>query len=158
MKQLKPAAERVRQAARELGLDVDVIEMPSSTRTAEDAANACDCDVAQIVKSLVFQNRETGAPVMFLVSGANRVNEERVGAALGYRLRRPDGDVVRDITGFAIGGIPPFGHARQIETFMDEDLLQEIVVWAAAGTPNSVFSISPLDLRTAINAAAIPMS
>jgi prolyl-tRNA editing enzyme YbaK/EbsC (Cys-tRNA(Pro) deacylase) len=136
-------------------LNVDVVTMADSTRTAEDAAAACGCTVGQIVKSLVFRAADDARPILFLVSGSNRVNEKHVAAIVGSALTRPDADFVREQTGFAIGGIPPFGHDRAIDTFMDEALLGYDVVWAAAGTPKAVFSVDPAALRDATAARVI---
>lgn len=155
MQDLPRSAVRVRQAAESLGLDVEVVTMADSTRTAEDAAAACGCTVGQIVKSLVFRAADDARPILFLVSGSNRVNEKLVAPIVGSALNRPDADFVREQTGFAIGGIPPFGHDRAIDTFMDEALLGYDVVWAAAGTPKAVFSIDPAALRNATAARVI---
>jgi prolyl-tRNA editing enzyme YbaK/EbsC (Cys-tRNA(Pro) deacylase) len=152
---LPPAAVKVQDAARRLSLDITVQEMPASTRTAEDAAAACGVSVGQIVKSLVFMGTQTHRPYLLLVSGANRVNESDIAAHLGERIKRPDGRSVRELTGFAIGGIPPFGHATPLATFMDRDLLGYPVVWAAAGTPAAVFSSDPARLRDATGATVI---
>jgi prolyl-tRNA editing enzyme YbaK/EbsC (Cys-tRNA(Pro) deacylase) len=152
---IPPAARRVQDAARKLGLDVTAREMAESTRTAEDAAAACGVTVGQIVKSLVFVGAQSGRPYLLLVSGSNRVNEAGVAAHLGEALKRLDGRSVRDMTGFAIGGIPPFGHDRPLRTYMDMDLLQYDVVWAAAGTPRSVFAVHPERLRDAVKAEVI---
>lgn len=152
---LPPATLRVQDAARALGLEIAAREMADSTRTAEDAAAACGVTVGQIVKSLVFLGAQSGRPYLLLVSGTNRVNEAGVAAHLGEALKRPDGRSVRDMTGFAIGGIPPLGHDRPIRTFMDGDLLQYDIVWAAAGTPRSVFSVHPAKLRDAVKAEVI---
>jgi prolyl-tRNA editing enzyme YbaK/EbsC (Cys-tRNA(Pro) deacylase) len=152
---IPPAAQRVQDAARKLGLDVTAREMAESTRTAEDAAAACGVTVGQIVKSLVFVGAQSGRPYLLLVSGSNRVNEAGVAAHLGEALKRPDGRSVRDMTGFAIGGIPPLGHDRPLRTYMDTDLLQYDVVWAAAGTPRSVFAVHPERLRDAVKAEVI---
>lgn len=138
-----PATERFRRAAATLGLDVEIVEHAESSRTAEEAAARCGCDVAQIVKSLVFRGAETGRPILLLVSGANRVNERAAGKQIGEPLERADALYVRDVTGYAIGGIPPLGHAEPIATFIDEALLEFVTVWAAAGTPNAVFSAVP---------------
>jgi len=146
MDELKDAARRVQDRARALGLDIAVRQMPASTRTAQEAADACQCGVGQIVKSLVFKGRTSGKPYLLLVSGSNRVNEKGVASALGEPITRPDAQFVRDITGFAIGGIPPLGHDTPLATFFDRDLLQYDVVWAAAGTPHAVFSVSPAAL------------
>lgn len=152
---LKPAAQRVEAAARALGLDIRVRTMSQSTRTAEEAAAACACTVGQIVKSLVFRGKETGKPYLLLVSGANRVNEKAVARIIGEPLQRPDAQYVRDITGFAIGGIPPLGHASRLATYMDRELLQYEIVWAAAGTPESVFPVAPAELRDKAEAEVI---
>jgi prolyl-tRNA editing enzyme YbaK/EbsC (Cys-tRNA(Pro) deacylase) len=152
---LKPAARRVQEGARALGLDITVREMPQSTRTAEEAAAACGCEVAQIVKSLVFRGKSTGRPYLLLVSGANRVNEKAVAGILGEPLVRPDAQYVREVTGYAIGGIPPLAHSSPLATYMDEHLLAFRVVWAAAGTPECVFAVQPGDLRDKTGARVI---
>jgi len=155
MSELKEASRKVERAARALGLDVTVRQMSVSTRTAEDAAAAAGCAVGQIVKSLVFRGKSSGTPYLLLVSGANRVNEKVVAAIVGEALMRPDAQYVRDLTGFAIGGIPPLGHATRLATCMDEALLSYDVVWAAAGTPESIFAVSPTALAAATGARAI---
>jgi prolyl-tRNA editing enzyme YbaK/EbsC (Cys-tRNA(Pro) deacylase) len=129
------AVDRVTAVLREAGVDAEVREFPEGTRTAPEAAAAVGCDVAQICKSLVF--RVDGAPLLVIASGANRVDEARFGA------EKADAAFVREQTGFAIGGVPPFGHTRAIDTVIDEDLLRHDVVWAAAGTPRAVFGIAP---------------
>jgi prolyl-tRNA editing enzyme YbaK/EbsC (Cys-tRNA(Pro) deacylase) len=154
---LPPSSKRVRDAAQTLGLTVAIMEMPQSTRTAEEAASACRCAVGQIVKSLVFQGASSGEPYLLLVSGQNRVDQEGVARSIGEKLSRPDAAQVRSWTGYAIGGIPPFGHDRMLKTFVDEDLLKHEVVWAAAGTPQTVFSIDPRRLAEAIQAVTIPV-
>ena len=154
MSELPASARKVQDAARGLGLDIAVREMAESTRTAEQAAAACGVTVGQIVKSLVFLG-ESGRPYLLLVSGANRVNENNVARHLGEKLKRPDADAVRALTGYAIGGIPPFGHDTPLATFMDFDLLQYDVIWAAAGTPKAVFAVEPEALRTATRAVMI---
>jgi prolyl-tRNA editing enzyme YbaK/EbsC (Cys-tRNA(Pro) deacylase) len=153
--ELGASAAKVQDEARRLALDVSVREMPASTRTAEEAAAACGVTVGQIIKSLVFLGAQTGKPYLLLVSGSNRVNETGIAAHLGEGVKRPDGRSVREMTGFAIGGIPPFGHATPLATFMDQDLLQYDVVWAAAGTPKAVFSADPKKLRDAVQATVI---
>jgi prolyl-tRNA editing enzyme YbaK/EbsC (Cys-tRNA(Pro) deacylase) len=155
MTTLPAAAVRVQAAAEALGLAVEVRVMPDSTRTAADAAAACGCAVGQIVKSLIFKGKTSGKPILLLVSGANRVDEKSVATTLGEVLTRPDAGFVRDTTGFAIGGIPPLGHATPLDTWIDEDLLQYITVWAAAGTPNAVFAVNPAKLRDATRARTI---
>lgn len=137
---------RVIEAADRLGLAVEVVEMPASTRTAVEAAAACGTSVAQIIKSLVFEGRESGRPYLLLVSGSNRVDERQSGEQIGEPLIRPDADYVRRVTGYAIGGVPPFGHAGEIGAWMDETLLQFTDVWAAAGTPRAVMRLDPRQL------------
>jgi prolyl-tRNA editing enzyme YbaK/EbsC (Cys-tRNA(Pro) deacylase) len=155
MSELPQSAQKVHDAAAVLGLDIAVREMPDSTRTAEKAAAAVGVTVGQIVKSLVFMGATSGKPYLLLVSGTNRVNEAGVAAHLGEALRRPDADAVRALTGYAIGGIPPFGHDTPIATYIDGDLLQYDVVWAAAGTPKAVFSTAPGRLKDATQAIVI---
>lgn len=154
-KALPASAQKVQEAARALGLGITVMEMAASTRTAADAAAACGCEVGQIVKSLLFRGATSGKPYMVLVSGTNRLNETGVASVIGEALERPDAAYVRDVTGFAIGGVPPFGHDNPVGVLMDEDLLQYEVVWAAAGTPRAVFSIAPMTLSRAVDARVI---
>lgn len=144
---LHPTAQRVAAAARELGLEIVIKEFTETTRTAEDAANAIGCTVAQIVKSLLFV--VDGRPTMALVSGPNRLDEAKLAALCGVgkkKVNRADADTVREATGFAIGGVPPFGHATRLPVYIDQDFWQFEVIWAAAGTPNAVFAITPADL------------
>lgn len=155
MSELPPSANKVQDAAAALGLAIAVREMAESTRTAEEAAAACGVTVGQIVKSLVFTGAVSGKPYLLLVSGANRVNEKDAARQLGEKLKRPDADAVRALTGYAIGGIPPLGHDVALATYMDRDLLQYDVVWAAAGTPKAVFRTEPAKLRDATGAVVI---
>ena len=155
MNDLPAAAKRVAAAAEALGLRIEVQTMPGSTRTAADAAAAVGASVGQIVKSLIFQGKTTGKAHLLLVSGSNRVHEPAMPERLGESVIRPGADFVRAATGFAIGGVPPFGHATPLATFMDADLLQFETVWAAAGTPYAVFAVSPAALRTALGATVI---
>jgi Cys-tRNA(Pro) deacylase len=146
------ASARVAQAAKNIGLEIAVREFPDGTRTAEDAARAIGVEGGQIVKSLVFL--ADGEPVVCLISGANRLDTARLAdAANAAEVRRADADAVREATGFAVGGVPPFGHARALRVFCDRDLLQHDTVWAAAGTPMSVFAVDPRTLARACNAA-----
>lgn len=154
---LHPSARRVKDAAEALGLAITVREMPQSTRTAEEAAAACGCGVAQIVKSLVFEGGQSGRPYLLLVSGQNRVDQSGVAASIGEALNRPDAAKVRAWTGYAIGGIPPFGHDTPMATFIDRDLLEHDAVWAAAGTPQTVFAVNPKALARAVNGTVIVM-
>ena len=139
------ALDRFTDAARALGLQPEVRRFPEGTKTAVDAANAIGCDVGQIVKSLVFMADEE--PVLALTSGANRVDEGRLAAAAGAgSARRATPEEARAATGFAVGGTPPFGFPGPVRTLVDEVLLAFEEVWAAAGTPDSVFPLSPDDL------------
>jgi len=143
---LSGSARRVQDALREKGFGFEVVELPQSTRSAAEAAQAVGCQVAQIAKSLVFRAMESGRPVLVIASGANRVNERRLGELIGERIGKADADFVREATGFAIGGIPPVGHAQPGGTLIDEDLLRYDEIWAAAGTPNAVFRLVPGEL------------
>lgn len=158
MTSLPAAAQRVQDAADSLGLGVTVRIMEQVTRTAEEAAAACGCTVGQIVKSLIFKGKHSGSPFLMLVSGANRVNEKAMAERLGEAITRPDATFVREATGFAIGGIPPFGHANLLVPRIDADLLQYETVWAAAGTPNAIFEVSPTRLRDATGAVVLQVT
>jgi prolyl-tRNA editing enzyme YbaK/EbsC (Cys-tRNA(Pro) deacylase) len=137
---------RVIDAGAELGLEVTPHRFPEGAKTAVDAANAIGCDVAQIVKSLIFA--VDGEVVLAYVSGVNQLDERKLAlAAGGIECQRVDADLVREKTGFPIGGVPPIGHTTQLRVFIDPDLLQHDVVWAAAGTWHDVFPLSPADLE-----------
>lgn len=155
MAERKDGPGRFAAAAKALGLEVEIKEHTASTRTAEEAAAACGCSVGQIVKSLVFKGRKSGKPYMLLVAGDNRVDQKGVAGHIGEPLDRPDADFVRDLTGFAIGGIPPLGHDTPLATWIDEDLLRHDLVWAAAGSPNAVFPVAPQRLMQASKAQRI---
>jgi Cys-tRNA(Pro) deacylase len=149
---MHPSTQKVIDAAQILDLTIEVVEFDQATRTAEAAAEAVGCSVGQIVKSLCFM--ANGEPVMALVSGANRLDEKKLAALqnVGHKkVKRANADQVRQATGFAIGGVPPFGHTNSMTIYMDEDLLQFDVVWAAAGTPHTVFAIPPEQLRDSTN-------
>ena len=142
---MHPNVARVTDAARAAGVEISVERFPEGTRTAADAARAVGCEVGQIVKSLVFM--ADGRAIVALVSGANRVDLGRLAAAAGAtEARRADGDEARTATGFAIGGVPPFGHATEVIVLVDRDLLAYERVWAAAGLPDAVFAITPAEL------------
>jgi len=141
------SARKVADAAATLGLNIKVIEFDQPTRTANDAADAIGCDIGQIVKSLLFI--VNGDPVMALVSGSNRLDERKLsllGNVSRKRIKRADAEYVKGITGYSIGGVPPFGHTNILPVFVDRDLMDFELVWAAAGTPHSVFAISPSEL------------
>jgi prolyl-tRNA editing enzyme YbaK/EbsC (Cys-tRNA(Pro) deacylase) len=139
---LSHRARQFQDIIHQRGLDLVVQELPESTRTADDAARSLGCSKAQIVKSLVFRETGTGRPVVVLASGPNRVNEEVLAERLGNPIAKADAAFVKQRTGFAIGGVPPFGHRESVELFVDEDLLAFDEVWAAAGTPHAVFRIT----------------
>ena len=142
---MKQSAQKVADALAAAGVETRVIEFPESTRTAEEAARAVGTTPARIVKSLVFMAGDQ--PVLALVSGANRLDTARLSAKLYRPIRRASADEVRAATGFAIGGVPPLGHAQALTVFIDRDLMKFDVVYAAAGTPNAVFPIAPADLE-----------
>ena len=146
------AIDRFTEAARAVGIQPDVRRFPEGTKTAQDAARAIGCQVAQIVKSLVFM--ADGRAVMAFTSGANRVDEAKLAAVLGAQdVRRATPDEARAATGFAVGGTPPFGHPERLTCVVDHDLLVWDEIWAAAGTPDSVFPLTPADLLRVTGAA-----
>lgn len=146
------SVDRVAEAAAQLGLGIEIRTTPESTRTAAEAAAACECAEAQIVKSLIFELEGTAKLVLLLAPGDRQVDLGRAAAATGAPLKRADAKRVRAETGFAIGGVSPLGHLLPIDVFMDARLLEHDVVWAAAGAPNAVFSIAPTTLREAVGA------
>jgi prolyl-tRNA editing enzyme YbaK/EbsC (Cys-tRNA(Pro) deacylase) len=154
--------QRVRDAASRKGVDLDIRVFDASTHTAADAAATVDAELGQIVKSLVFVAPvEDGAlePILCLVSGPNRVDLARLAAVTGERdIRRATAREAQELTGFVIGGIPPFGHTRTVRTIMDPDLGRFQIVWAAAGTPSAVFPVPPGTLRILANAMVAPIT
>jgi len=142
---MHPNVARVVAAAHDAGLEIAVERFPEGTRTATDAARAVGCEVAEIVKSLVFVADD--APVVALVSGAHRVDLARLAVAVGAaEVRKANGDETREATGFPIGGVPPFGHSGAVTVVVDRDLLGHDRLWAAAGLPDAVFAIAPDEL------------
>ena len=135
--------DRVRHSAERLGLEINIRRMEGSTRTAGEAASQCGCDVAQIVKSLIFESQHDGSLILFLVSGRNTLDLDYISESYGLRLKRCDTRRVRRETGFAIGGVAPIGHVNPIPIYADRCLLDFDTVWAAAGRPDSVFSVNP---------------
>lgn len=154
---LKPATRRVQEALAAKGLSLEVREFPASTRTAEEAAVVIGCTVAQIAKSLIFRARESDRPLLAIVSGKNRADEGKLAALLGERIVRADAEFVRARSGFAIGGVPPVGHLEPPVTFLDSDLQAFDEIWAAAGTPNSVFRLTPHALAQITGAAFVDL-
>ncbi|MFP5322707.1 MAG: YbaK/EbsC family protein [Acidimicrobiia bacterium] len=153
---LHPRAQQVVDVASDAGLAIEVVEHPDGTRTAADAAAAVGCEVARIVKSLVFA--VDGTPVLALVGGDAQLDEALLAEAAGGAVGRADADVVRSATGYAIGGVPPFGHATPLATFVDEPLLAHDTVWAAAGTPRHVFEVDPRELVRISGGRVVPLS
>jgi prolyl-tRNA editing enzyme YbaK/EbsC (Cys-tRNA(Pro) deacylase) len=140
---LSSNAHLIQNILKDAGLQSRVVEFPESTRTAVEAAAAIGCEVAQIAKSLIFKTKLTHRPVLVLASGPNRVNEKIIATEVGEEIGRADPDFVRDVTGFAIGGVSPIGHTKPIDlVFIDEDLLECGEIWAAAGTPHAVFNLT----------------
>jgi prolyl-tRNA editing enzyme YbaK/EbsC (Cys-tRNA(Pro) deacylase) len=143
---LSPSAKRVQDALQALGMSLQVVELPASTRSAAEAAAAVGCTLGQIVKSLVFRSLDSDRPVLVETSGSNRVNEGQLRALVCEMIGKADADFVRQRTGFVIGGVPPVGHTEKLLTFIDQDLMQYTEIWAAAGTPNAVFRLTPDEL------------
>jgi prolyl-tRNA editing enzyme YbaK/EbsC (Cys-tRNA(Pro) deacylase) len=146
MPELTASAHRVQAALDAEGIGLAVVQLPDSTRSAAEAAAAIGCEVAHIAKSLVFRGERSGAPVLVIASGANRVDENAVAERIGEPVGKADADYVREQTGFSIGGVPPVGHLSRLRTLIDVDLLSLAEIWAAAGTPNAVFKLNPSQL------------
>ena len=147
--------DRVRAALEAASLECDIRTLPDSTRTAVEAAAAVGCSVGEIAKSLVF--RAGDRAVVAIMSGDNRLDPAKLAAALGEKVGRADADFVRAVTGFAIGGVPPLGHATPAAIFMDEDLFRFAEIWAAAGSPYSVFAVAPAKLLEASEATVMEL-
>ena len=158
MDELTGSAARVADELNRLGVTTEVRVMPQSTRSAAEAAAALGCDIAQIVKSLIFRAVGTDAPVLVLASGADRVDEARLAEVVGERVERANAQFVRTRTGYAIGGVPPVGHSETLGTYLDEHLLDHPLVWAAAGTPRAVFAITPTDLVRVTSAKVVAVA
>ncbi|CAH0121950.1 MULTISPECIES: YbaK/EbsC family protein [unclassified Paenibacillus] len=146
MSALKDSAQRVQDVLAQSGYDTKVRELPESTRTAQEAAAAIGCEVAQIAKSIIFRLSGSGSPLLVVASGTNRVNEKSISSRLQDKLLKADADYVRERTGFVIGGVAPIGHLEPITTIVDEDLFQFQTVWAAAGHPKAVMALKPDEL------------
>ena len=158
MQENSSGQSRFAEELRRLGVTSAVQEMPESTRTAAEAAAALRCDVAQIVKSLVFRSVVTDEPLLVLASGADRVDESRLAEVVGQQVEQATGKFVRARTGYAIGGVPPVGHTQPLATYLDEHLLGHALVWAAAGTPRAVFSIEPTELLRITSATVVAVA
>ena len=155
---LSPSAQKVQAALADRGFTYRVSESPQVTRTAAEAAEVVGCTVGQIAKSLVFRGVKTGRPVLIIASGANRVNEELIATYVGEPIGKANAAFVREQTGFAIGGVPPLGHLQPLTILVDRDLLQYGEIWAAAGTPNSLFRLDPQDLPAMTGGRVVAVS
>jgi len=142
-----PSALRIAALLRDAGIEANVVEFEQPTRTSADAAAAIGCSVAEIAKSVVFRGKASGQAIVVVASGTNRVSEEKVAAMVGEALARADADFVRAATGYVIGGVAPIGHAQPVKLLLDGDLRQFAKVWAAGGTPHTVFPLTPEELR-----------
>ncbi len=143
---LKKSAQIIQDALNQFGLDINIKEFAESTRTAQEAADSIGCTVEQIAKSIIFKCKDSKEPLLIIASGPNRIDEKKIRKIVGQKLEKADADFVLESTGFAIGGIPPIGHKKAIKTLIDEDLLKHEEIWAAAGTPNAVFKLTPAAL------------
>lgn len=160
---LRASARRVQEALEAAGLELEVVELPDSTRSAAEAAAAIGCGLEQIAKSIVFQRSDTKEAVLVVASGPNRIDEKKVGDALGCQLKLAKGSFVKKATGYAIGGVPPLGHetplgSNQLETVVDAHLMTLESLWAAAGTPHAVFQLSPDDLQRITSGRVLEVS
>lgn len=155
---LNSSAQRVQDYLSATGGAYKVQELPGSTRTAQDAADSVGCSVAQIAKSLIFKEKGADRLMLIIASGVNRVDLNKIKAATGISLEKAKGAMVKEKTGFAIGGVPPVGHTTPIETVLDRDLQQYQTIWAAAGTPHAVFQLTPQDLAQLTGGAWIELA
>ena len=153
--ELKSSAQKVQKELQARGLNCEVVQMQKTTRTAKDAAQAVGCEVGQIVKSLIFKSKRSRKPILVVASGANRVNEKVLARQISEPVKMANPEFVREMTGFAIGGVPPVGHQHPLTIFIDEDLLQYEEIWAAAGTPHAVFRLTPTELKMITNGTVI---
>ena len=150
---MHPNAERVQAELKARGADGEVVELAASTRTSQEAAAAVGTTVAQIAKSLVFLAGDE--PVLVIASGTNRVSMDKLAAHLGASAARPDGETVKRLTGYPIGGVAPVGHATPLRVLIDRDLFQHQEIWAAAGTPHAVFRTTPEELARVTDGAVV---
>ena len=155
---ISSSALKVQQALQDLGMHLEVVELPASTRTSIEAAQAVGCQVGQIAKSIVFKALTSQRPILVIASGPNRINENVIAGLVHEPIGKADADFVRQRTGFVIGGVPPLAHTEQLQTFIDQDLLQYPEIWAAAGTPHAVFCLTPNDLLRMVNGLVIKVT
>lgn len=143
---MSKSLKRVRAALDASGVDAEILEMDAETRTAQQAATAAGCTLDQIAKSIIFRGTQSDAAILFLTAGGNQVSADKASVVAGEDLTKADAALIRNQTGFAIGGVSPVGHLSPIRAFVDPKLLEFTQIWAAAGTPRHIFSISPDDL------------
>ncbi|WP_179392666.1 YbaK/EbsC family protein [Sporosarcina sp. JAI121] len=147
MQSLTASAQQVQEKLLELAHPNEVVKLTDSARTAQEAADTLECNVAQIAKSIIFKLKSTNQPLLVVASGINRINEEIIAQKLNVKLGKADADFVRESTGFVIGGVPPLGHKNPVQTLIDEDLFKYETIWAAAGHPKAVFQLTPDELE-----------
>jgi Cys-tRNA(Pro) deacylase len=143
---LKDSARRVQQVLQQHNLDIQVVEFKDTTRSAQEAADTIGCEIGQIAKTLIFKGEYNARPICIIVSGKNKVNEKKIERLVEQAIEKPDADFVLKHTGFAIGGVPPVGYTLDIDPLIDQDLMSYKEIWVAAGTPFSVFNITPNNL------------
>lgn len=148
MQKLSESTQQVQDKLQQLGHAHEIVMLTDSARTAQEAADALGCEVAQIAKSIIFRLKSTNEPLLVVASGANRINEKLIAQQLEDKLGKADADFVREATGFVIGGVPPLGHKNPVRTLIDEDLFQYDTIWAAAGHPKAVFQLTPSELES----------
>ncbi len=147
MQNLTTSVQQVQEKLLELGHPNEVVKLTDSARTAQEAADALECEVAQIAKSIIFKLKSTNQPLLVVASGVNHIDEKLIAKILNDKLGKADADFVRESTGFVIGGVPPLGHKNSVLTLIDEDLFQHETIWAAAGHPKAVFQLTPDELK-----------
>ncbi|MCZ2260140.1 YbaK/EbsC family protein [Sporosarcina sp. G11-34] len=155
MQNLTVNTQIIQKKFQELGHANEIKKLTDSARTAQEAADALGCEIAQIAKSIVFRLKSTGEPLLVVASGINRINEKSMAQQLNDKLGKADADFVRESTGFVIGGVPPLGHKNPVRTLIDEDLFQYETIWAAAGHPKVVFQLTPNELEKMTNGQVI---
>ena len=155
MQKLTTSVKQVQEKLLELGHPNEVVKLTDSARTAQEAADALGCEVAQIAKSIIFKLKSTNLPLLVVASGINRIDEKLVAQTLNDKLGKADADFVRESTGFVIGGVPPLGHKNSVLTLIDEDLFKYETIWAAAGHPKAVFQLTPDELEKMTNGQVI---
>ncbi|MCY9532390.1 MULTISPECIES: YbaK/EbsC family protein [Paenibacillus] len=158
MDELKNSAQIVQDKLAARGLPNQVVELPDSTRTAQEAANTIGCEISQIAKSIIFRRKAADLPLLIVASGTNRVNERAISHLLNEKIGKADADFVREHTGYVIGGVPPFAHKESIETLIDEELMKYEVIWAAAGHPKAVFQLTPEQLVELTNGKVVSIT